>query len=154
MRLGLLLFLALLTMPACASKHDFELSIYFYEPEAQRALREELTKADIPYKVDKKGVVWYRIEDQQEVALIQKKILNETLVNQFATSYASRSEEQLFTEALERSAISYRIKEQGSHRWVTWSPEDDAKVRKIEEEVSDLILKKRAEQRQRDRQAR
>lgn len=154
MRANHLLFLSLFVTVSCTAADKFEASTFFYEQEAQLALRHELTKANIPHRIDEKGAVWYRIQDTEKVASIKKKVVDEVLVNQFSTSYARREEEILFTDALKKNGIEYQIKEQSGHRWIVWSPEDDSKVKKIEDKVGDLILEKRAEEQRRAQQNR
>ena len=151
MRLKNFFFLTLFVAASCTAADKFEANTYFYEPEAQQALRHELDKATVPYRVDQKGIIWYRIQDTEKVMAARKKIIDEVLVNKHATSFVDQDEEQLFTDALKKNGIKYHIKEQGGRRWVTWSSEDDMKVKKIEDEIDALMSKKLIEQRQRAR---
>lgn len=145
----LLLFLSLVTATSCTAEDKFESSTFFYEPIAQQALRQELDKSNIPYRVDEKGTVWYRIQDTDKVMSIRKKIINEVLMDKYGTSFTNQEEERLFTEALKKNGIHYDFKEQHGRRWVTWAPEDDKRVRKIENEIDSMMSKKLSEQRRR-----
>lgn len=147
MRNRLFLALCLVVMTACTDADKFDVNTFFYEPDAQKALIQELAKANIAHRVDHQNVIWYRSQDSERVADLKIKIIQEVLVSQYATSFSRRDDEKLFTDALQKNGIKYQIKEQSGYRWVVWSQADDPRVKNIEKTIGDLLLKRVIDQR-------
>jgi hypothetical protein len=134
---------------SCAAD-AFHASTTFTVREAQAAFIQELTTADIPFRVDADGQVWYRLEDQKEVSEIQAKIINTVLVGPRAVSYSREEDTQLFIDALRKENIPYGIKMENGKKFVTWSAENNAQVKAIEREILKKIRERRDEKRAAD----
>lgn len=123
----------------CAAE-PFEASTSFFAKEAQQAFVDELRKESIPFRVDAEGVVWYRVNDQKKIAMIQAKIINDTLVGSNAISYQNNEDADLFINALKQQNIPYSIKEENNRKFITWHAEDNVRVKEIEQSIIDKKL--------------
>ena len=106
------------------------------EPSEQQMLEAELQKHHIWFTKDETGKIWYEVTREKEVKQIELRIFGEP-----KTHFVSDKDTALFTAALDKQSIKYRVENRNGEKWVIWSRKDDARVQKIKKQVEDQILK-------------
>jgi hypothetical protein len=105
------------------------------DPSEQRMLETELKKHKIWFTKDETGAIWYEVQWEKEVKQIELRIFGEP-----KTHFVSDKDTVLFTAALDRQSIKYRVENRNGEKWVIWSRKDNARVQKIKKQVEDQIL--------------
>jgi hypothetical protein len=107
----------------------------FSDPQLQKTFAGALEKARIQFRQIEDGTVVYGATDEEKV----KRIRNSVLESSFKPSYRFEDEklQQKFAEQLKSQGVGFGIETRGGKSWITWSPEEDVKVKGIREEILD-----------------
>ena len=134
----LVVALALLLGLGCAgtsSSFAAENGFLFSNPQLQKAFASALTKEHVRFRQLEDGTVTYSPADEAKVKKIQMSILESSFTP--AYRFEDGKLQAKFADRLKSQGIDYAIERREGKSWITWSQNDDAKVRRIREEILD-----------------
>jgi hypothetical protein len=111
----------------------FEKSDESHDGSVQKTHVEQLQKKDIPHKGFSDESITHLSKDDVKI----KEIKMGYSYNNFEpyTCYFDKSKEKRFLNVLEAKNIKYEIKQKSLGKCITWSKEDDERVKQIQEEM-------------------
>jgi hypothetical protein len=107
----------------------------FFNPKLQMTFVSALEKEHIQFRKLEDGTVIYGVADEEKV----KRIRNAVLESSFTPSYRFEDEklQMRFVGQLRSQGVNFAIEIREGKNWITWSQRDDAKVRRIREQILD-----------------
>ena len=117
-----------------------ELYVEFTSPEANQYFIKLLKERFIPHRVDGEGRVWYSIDDQFRVRKVEKIVLKEHHPGN-SISFPDNKYSKILQRKLSEEALKFRVIVNNGKEEVAWDKEDETKVRKLINEVSEIVTK-------------
>ena len=109
----------------------------FNDPEVQAKFVSALRNEGIPFQTQGDGTVTYDATMEERVSELRLSVLHQSFKP--AYHFVDRALENQFTGRLKSAGISYGLEIKGNDRFVTWSPQDNERVKKIREDVLNTI---------------
>lgn len=125
----LVLSLVLIGFNAIAADNGFK----FNNPKIQAEFVAALRNEGIPFQTQLDGTVTYDAKMEERVSQLRLAVLQQSYKPNY--KFFDRALEDQFTSRLRGADISYEIEMEGGNRIITWSPQDDDRVKKIREDV-------------------
>jgi len=133
---------AVLTVASCGTEKPAEENGFlFFDASLQRAFVAALEKEGIKYHQQGDGTALYSSKDEDKVQKVRMKVLESS----FTPSYHFEEQEvqTRFKEKLRSAGIRSGVEIRQGQEWVTWSEQDDARVKEIREKLLDEMVHSR-----------
>ena len=107
----------------------------FSNPKLQKAFASALKKEHVQFRQLEDGTVTYSSADEEKVKRIQMSVLESSFTP--SSRFEDEKLQARFAEQLKALGIDFAIEYREGKSWITWSQADDAKVRRISDEILD-----------------
>jgi len=131
----LLLGLVFIAFGVCALAADN--GFKFADPTLQAKFVAALRNEGIPFQAQPDGAVTYDAGMEEKVRKLRLAVLQQSFTP--AYHFVDPTLEEEFTNRLRGAEISFGLETKNGERYITWSPQDDERVKKIREDVLNAI---------------
>lgn len=131
---GIVLVVCALWVASYLTHQSIEESTIYADEVVNDAFIRRLEVENVPVRVSDNGMFFYQVRHRAEVETIKNQIHKEYYPGR-GIHYYEPEREKLFLNSLYRYGIEYRVIRLSDGDYITWSEEDDARVRELQDEV-------------------
>ena len=110
------------------NNQELNSKIELFNAEETKEFSVWLKKANIKYKVDNQGVIWYGEGDVERVLALVELAVNKGNVYSNETLFGDTKYKQYFLEEMKKANINYMTEQRQNGEWVIWNEKENLQV--------------------------